>query len=223
MVAMLLQCIHTALPWRSGRKDLRALCTVVILSTLMWCCLLSSHQPAEVWVGELNVAPRDSPQPVREASVLSRMLHGRRFAKQPFHVNRWWRQSSRSRIVAADSGTRLFQFALWAMLQYALHRRSLAGRMALVRATPWPITAASFRTGTQPCCLKRQNRQLMLCRSAWDLCGGTLNKGGPVVSTRRPRNSLDWLGIRLDFSKLTCQPNWLRRWRVQVVCSRACR
>jgi len=59
--------------------------------------------------------------------VLSRMLHGHRFARRPFHVDRPWRQSLRSRIVAADSGTRLFQFALWAMLQYALRRRSLAG------------------------------------------------------------------------------------------------
>jgi len=30
------------------------------------------------------------------------------------------------------------------------------------------------------CCLKRLNRQLMLCHSAWDLHGGTLNEGGPV-------------------------------------------
>jgi len=173
----------------------------------MWHCLLSSHQPAEVRVGELIVAPRDAPQPVREALVLSRTLHGHRFAKRPFHVNRLWRQSSRSKIVAVDSDTKLFQFALWAMLQYALHRRSLAGRMALVKATPWPITVASFWTGTWPCCLKRCNRQSMLCCSAWDLHGGTLNEGGPVVSMRRPRNSLDWLGVRSDFLKLTCQPN----------------
>jgi len=164
----------------------------------MWHCLLGSHQPAEVWVGELDVAPRDAPHPVREASVLSRTLHGCRFAKRLFHVDRPWRQSLRSRIIAADSGTRLFQFALRAMLWYALCRRSLAGRMALVRATPWPITVASFWTGTQPCCLKRSNRQSMLCHSTWDLRGGTLNEGGPVVLMRRPRNSLDWLGIRLD-------------------------
>jgi len=93
--------------------------------------------------------------------VLSRTLHGRRFAKWPFHVNRPWCQSLRFRIVAVDSGTRLFQFSLWAMLWYALCRRSLAGRMALAKATPWPITAASFWTGTRPCCLKRCNRQLM--------------------------------------------------------------
>jgi len=124
----------------------------------MWHCLLSSHQPAEVWVGELIIAPRDAPQPVREVSVLSRTLHGHRFAKRPFHVDRPWRQSSRSKIVAVDSDTKLFQFALQAMLWYALCRRSLASRMALVKATPWPITAASFRTGTWPCCLKRSNR-----------------------------------------------------------------
>jgi len=127
----------------------------------MWHCLLGGHQPAEVRVRELNVAPRDAPQPVWEGLVLSRMLHCCRFAKWPFHVNRPWCQSSRSRIIAEDSGTRLFQFALWAILWYALHRRSLAGRMALVRATPWPITAASFQTGTWPCCLKRRNRQSM--------------------------------------------------------------
>jgi len=103
------------------RMLLQYTCTAlsaVILSTLMWCCLLGSHQPAEVRVGELNVAPRDAPQPVREALVLSRMLHSRRFAKRLFHVNRPWHQSSRSRIVAADSGMRLFQFALQAMLWY---------------------------------------------------------------------------------------------------------
>jgi len=160
---MLLQRTHTALPWRSGRKDLRALCTMVILSMLMWHCLLGGLQPAEVRVGELDIATRDAPQLVREALVLSRMLHCHRFAKRPFHVNRRWCQSSRSRIVAADSGTRLFQFALWAMSQYASCRRSLAARMALVRATPCPITVASFWTGTRPCCLKRRNRQLMLC------------------------------------------------------------
>jgi len=160
--------------------------------------LLGGHQPAEVWVGELIIAPRDAPQSVREALVLSRTLHGHRFAKWLFHVNRPWRQSSRSKIIAVDSDTKLFQFALWAMLWYTLCRRSLAGRMALVKATPWPITAASFQTGTQPCCLKRCNRQLMLCCSVWDLRGGTLNEGGPVVSTRRPRNSLDWLGVRSD-------------------------
>jgi len=163
MYAMLLQSIRTALPWRSGRKDLRALYTAVILSTLMWHCLLGGHQPAEVRVGELEVAPRDAPHPVREASVLSRTSHGCRFARRLFHVDRPWHQSSRSRIIAADSGTRLFQFALRAMSWYALHRRSLAGRMALVRATPWPIAAANFRTGTWPCCLKRCNRQSMLC------------------------------------------------------------
>jgi len=134
--------------------------------------------------------------------VSSRMSHGRRFAKWPFHVDSQWHQSLRSRIVASDSGTRLFQFALWAMSWYTLCRRSLDGRMALVRATPWPITAASFWTGVRLCCLKRLNRQSMSCHSVWDLCGGTLNEGGPVVSTRRPRNSLDWLSVRLDFSKL---------------------
>jgi len=206
MVAMLSQRICTALPWRSGRKDLRALCTAVISSMLMWHCLLGGHQPAEVQVGELIIAPRDAPQPVREALVLSRTLHGHRFAKWPFHVNRPWRQSLRSKIVAVDSDMKLFQFVLQATLWYALRRRSLAERMALVKATPWPITAASFQTGTQPCCLKRRNRQSMLCRSAWDLRGGTLNKGGLVVLTRRTRNSLDWLGVRSDFSKLTCQP-----------------
>jgi len=75
------------------------------------------------------------PEPVREALVLNRTLHGCRFAKLPFHVDRQWRQSLRSKIIAVNSGTKLFQFDLWAKSWYALSRRSLPGRMALVNVT----------------------------------------------------------------------------------------
>jgi len=45
----------------------------------------------------------------------------------------------------------------------------------------------------------------MSCHSEWDLPGGTLNEGGPVVSMRRPRNSLDWgKGILIKLGTWGC-------------------